>query len=505
MCNYLIKAFILSLLLPAILYSNQYDKSFFLKDVVLVGTFSDDSAKKVISKHIGKKQTFGDIKIITKELEDYYKSKGYTLVKVTIPKQEIKDGVLKLRVDIAKIGNISVEGVKHYSSKFIKDSIVQKSGDLLNYQKLIKSLLVLNDYRDLKVSSFLKKSKLKNSTDMVLKVEDKKPLHVSIWYDNLGSEDTSKNRVGMDFFYGNLFKDGDEINVNPILSFSPSKTKLLSTSYSIPINNLQTKLKFGFIYANYLAGGDFTALDSKGNTYIYSIGVVHPLIRSITNRVDISATWTKKHARNYILNKISSDENINLFDASLLWQNYSVSSTSSLYLTILEGVLSDSSTKSRADEDSDFSKVNMQFFYNRAMGKKVNLLYTLSGQYSASKLPPTEMFSIGGLTTVRGFKSGYKLGDSGFFTSLASYYRFGFSDKKSFKVGAFCDYGRVYVKKPVPGESKESFLLGTGVEGILNINDKYSSRLSLGYPLDSSDDLYKKELNIYLTINAKLW
>ena len=479
--------------------------SFFVKNIVLDGVLKSSDIDPIISKHRFKNRTLQEINLIANELEDYYKSIGYTLVEVTIPKQDIKDGILHLKLNIAKVGDISVEGEKHYTKEFIQNGIVQKSGDLLNYQNLIKSLLLLNDYRDLKVSSFLRKSSLVDSTDIVLKVEDEKPLHVDVWYDNLGSEDTSKNRLGVDFFYGNLFRDGDEVTINPVLSFAPSKTKFVSTNYSIPINNLQTKLRFGFLYADYLAGGDFTDLSSEGDTLIYSTGIVHPLIRSITNRVDFSFNLTKKLAKNYLLDQISSDEDITFFDTSVLWQNYSIYSTSSLYFSIAKGELSGNSIKSRVDEDSDFFKTNIQFFYNRTMNEKTNLLYTLNGQYSSSKLPPTEMFSIGGLTTVRGFKSGFKLGDSGFFTSLAGYYMFNLAEKKSLKIGAFCDYGKVYVNEPVPGEDRESFLIGAGVEGILNINDKYSSRLSLGYPLDSSDDLYKKKLNLYLTISAKLW
>ena len=162
-----------------------------------------------------------------------------------------------------------------------------------------------------------------------------------MFYDNLGSKDTSKNRLGVDFFYGNLFKDGDEININPVLSFSPSKTKFLATNYALAINNMQTKLKFGFLYANYLAGGDFTELSSSGNTHIYTVGVSHPFVRSITNRVDLSMNYSQNYSKNYLLDTISSKENTDLFDFSLLWQNYGIVSSSSLNISLIKGALSE--------------------------------------------------------------------------------------------------------------------------------------------------------------------
>ena len=483
------------------LLGGQNINSIFVKDIKIEHAFHMGNIDKIISKYKSKHISLDEIKVIIKELKNEYKKLGYTLVKIKLPAQTIKNGVLCLKVNIAKIGKISVDGEKYYSKEFIKDSFIQKQGDLLNYQDMIKSLLLLNDYSDLKVNSFLKKSSLKNSTDITIYVEDKKPLHVNTWYDNLGSKDTSKNRLGVDFFYGNLFKDGDEVKLNPVLSFSPSKTKLLSTSYSLPINNMQTKLIFGFLYANYLAGGDFTQLNSDGNTHIYTLGVSHPLIRSIINRVDLSIKYSQQNAKNYLLNKISSDENIGMLDVAVLWQKYGAYSTSSLYVSLEKGGLSDSSIRSRVDEDKDFFKTNVQFMFNKAIQEKLNLVYILNGQYSKDRLPSTQMFSIGGLTTVRGFKSGYKLGDSGFFTSVEGLYKL----KNSLQVGLFCDYGRVYVNEPIAGEDKQSFLLGAGLESVLNIDDKYSGRLSLGYPISASDDKYDKDLNFYLTINAKLW
>jgi len=487
------------------LQAHQKLNSFFIKKVELTGTLPKSAVKNILLKYTPKKRTLSDIKKIIGELEEYYKSIGYTLVKITLPKQSIKNGVLKLDVHIAKVGKVSVEGEKYYTKEFIKNGFAQKSGSLLNYRHMIKSLLLLNDYSDLKVNSFLKKSKFQDSTDIVLHVKDKKPLHVNTWYDNLGSKDTSKNRFGVDLFYGNWIKNGDAVNINPVLSFSPSKTKFLSSNYSLPINNQHTKLKFGFLYANYLAGGDFTALSSEGNTHIYSMGITHPLKRSITERVDLSFNYTQKYAKNYILNAISSNEKIGISDASIMWQNYDVYTTTSLYFDLAKGYLSSHSIESRLDEDRNFVKANVQFLVNKVIAKKFNLVYILNGQYSTHKLPATEMFSIGGLTTVRGFDSGFKLGDSGFFTSLEGLYKFDYGTKKSLQIGAFCDYGKVYINDPVAGEDEQSFLLGAGVEGILNINDKYTGRVSIGYPLSASQHLYKKDLNLYVTLNAKLW
>ena len=155
-------------ILTAFLFGGQSINSFFLSDIKIENAPYTSNINKILLKYKSNNRTLDDIKLMIKELKLEYKSMGYTLIDIKLKKQTIKDGVLHLKVNIAKIGNVSVKGEKHYSQEFITNSFTQKNGDLLNYQKMIKSLLLLNDYSDLKVNALLKKSFQKNSTDITL-------------------------------------------------------------------------------------------------------------------------------------------------------------------------------------------------------------------------------------------------------------------------------------------------------------------------------------------------
>jgi hemolysin activation/secretion protein len=501
----LLKFITILLIFTAFLYAKN-SNSFFLQDIVIVGTFPSQSSgvQEVISPFLNREITFDEIKKIRKKIEEYYKKIGYKLTKVAIPQQKIQNGRVKIYVNVGKIGNIKVVGAKNYSENFIRNGFALRENDLIDYKKMIKSLLLLNEYDDLRVESFLKKGNKKDSTDIVLKVKDSKPTHLNIWYDNLGSSSTSKNRVGAYFNHNNLMLDGDKIVVSPVISFAPTKTKFISTRYNMSLPSLVAKFGVGFVYADYLAAGDFSDLGSQGDTYIYSLFFKTPLAKTITSTLDANIEYSKKIAKNYILDSISSEEHIDLIDLGLSGSFLNAYLNISSRFGLIAGNINNSAILSRIDEDKRFKKLYLEVSLLKNINQKFDLITLFKGQYSPFRLSPLEMFSIGGLTTVRGFRSGFKLGDSGFITSIEGLYKVGLK-KHNLKAGMFLDYGSVWIGNPIPGENRREFLFGGGVEVVGNIDKKYNFRVSLGYPINSTDDEYDKGLNLYLTLNAKIW
>jgi len=500
------KFFIYVLFLTSIISSHIYaadmGSSFFLKDIQLYGEFPKEKAlQDITSKYKDQNITTQELQSITIEIKNYFKGIGFRFLKVSIPEQDIKLGILKIKINVAKVGNIIVDGEKYYKKEFIISGFHQQSGDFLNYTDMIRYLMFLNEYNNLQVKSFLKKSDIPNSTDIVLKVEDNRHMGVSVGLDNLGSKSTSLYRTNLNLDYGNLFLDGDIWKVNSILSIFPQNTKAIETNYTLPIISTHSKLKFGYTYTNYLAGGDFSILNAKGDTNIYNIQYIHPFTRTLDNKIDISLGYTHKDIKNFILGTTSSKEKIHIIDGSLNLQKNSILYNSFFNINTFLGKLNNDSIIGRYHEDTDFSKLTFSYLYNQFINEKANIVFSTSGQYTPDKLPAVEMFSIGGLSTVRGFDSGYKLGDSGFNVSLEPFYKV-FSN---FRIGVFTDYGQVSIKNPVPGENIEDYLFGTGTEGILNIDNKYTARICIGYPLSSSDKNYERKINLYATLSIKLW
>jgi hemolysin activation/secretion protein len=85
------------------------------------------------------------------------------------------------------------------TKEFIKKGFTPVVRDgAVKHSSLEKSLLVLNEYPDLKATALLEAGQEPGATDIVVTVKDNLPLHFVMDYDNFGTESVSKNRFGME-------------------------------------------------------------------------------------------------------------------------------------------------------------------------------------------------------------------------------------------------------------------------------------------------------------------
>ena len=109
---------------------------------------------------------------------DYYRKQGYTLALAYVPQQQIELGVVTLALLEGRIGDVTVNGNRHYSTAFIKRHFAQAEAEpVARNESLERGLLLLNEYPSLKASATLEAGKSVGATDVHVNVEDKRPLH----------------------------------------------------------------------------------------------------------------------------------------------------------------------------------------------------------------------------------------------------------------------------------------------------------------------------------------
>jgi len=473
----------------------------------------NETLNKISRKYLNDNLTITGIEKLKSTLSAYYKNRGMIFTKIVLPPQDISNGILKFSVVKSKVGDIRVIGNKYYSTSFIKRSFGFKKGDTLYYDAMLQSLLLLNAYENLSVKSFLQKGTAYATTDINLKVKDERPFHGIVTLDNLGSKDTSKNRISVDINYGNLINDGDNISLHSTFGLNSLKsdtTKLLLLNYvTTPIGSYLTKLNFGYLYADYITAGDLSVLELKGDTNIYTLGIKQTVIYSPTTKLDFNLNYYKKEIKSYLLGKLSSKDDLGIVELKMNTSYKRVFDVFTCNLGSSKGVNGDDSLSSRYGADVKFMKFTLQASYNRYVNALNSFIFSLDSQYSSDRLPLSELYTIGGLSSVRAYEPAQKLGDSGyvanaewFFHPELNYYSW---LKNSSQLGLFVDYGEIFNNKPVPGEDKSSSLAAAGAELLVNINKKYFARLSVGYPLHASDATINQSTHIYGYVGIKLW
>ena len=193
---------------------------------------------------------------------------------------------------------------------------------------------------------------------------------------------------------------------------------------------------------------------------------------------------------------------------ALSWQHTSVFDSINSTIDIAQGFNGNGSFGSRINENTNFLKYNLTASYNRYFNRRNNLLLSVNAQYTTSKLPLSEMFIVGGLSSVRGFDQAQELGDKGYTLSAEWFYHPDIKNKylhNALQLGLFLDNGTASTNKPVPGEKKSITLTGGGTEIIANIEKRYFARVCVGFPINSSVSTEKQTTHIYAFIGAKIW
>lgn len=434
-----------------------------------------------------------ELRTLARRIQGMYRHRGYFAARVFIPKQAIrKDGKLRLVVSEGKVGQLVVEGNKHYSTEFIERFFgpAMRSG-LLREPSMQRALLALNEFADLRVSAVLRPSKVPGTADIVLTAADASPLHVLVDYNNFGNTSVGRNRAGLGVVAGNTVLEGDEIFAKAAFPFPSDSDPFYQLSYTAPVGDLGSRLGLSFSGARTRISGPLSVLDIRGQADVYGLNYTQPLEKSLARTSSFSFGLNAKTIKNFFLGTllVSQDD---LRTATLGYglqravpngraaENYVV--TQGLG-TFANGRKNGDRLSSRLFAGNAFTKLNADLFRLRQFNPKDQVLLRGSAQVSADALVTAELFAIGGPDSVRGFIPSEFLGDDGI-SGSAEYRRLLINDPRlRLQAIAFFDAGHATIHKPSLGEIGHRTLIGAGTGLRASVGDDTSLRLDAGFPL----------------------
>jgi len=450
----------------------------------------------LVSQYEGKELMLEELKQVAAKVEEAYRQRGYFVARAYLPTQEIKGGVVWIEVIEGRIGDVHVEGNRFYGSRFIVKRLSQPTGEVLRYGPFQRSILLLNEFPDLTVKSVFSPGKEEGTTDLLLKVHDRRPLHVGLDYDNFGNQFIGEKRMGLSLSAGNLVVDGDLFSLRGVHLFSSLLNKpFIQGTYSFPINLRDMRVSFSYANGEFRVGNEFQPLDIRGESDVYGLGVTAPLRRTATGRSDISFTLVSKSAHNFIQQNTSSRDELRemVLDYQSSWLGDGMA-RNLLSVALTQGVRAFGATEegdsnpgpSRQGSGDDFAKLTFSSARVDQLFPGLFLVFRGAGQVAVEPLAVMEQYSLGGADTVRGYEQAEFLGDFGY--NVSAEVQKLFLEREGLKVqGAiFVDYGFVGLVDRLPGEAKNHDLTGVGIGLRVNFGKWGSGRLDVGFPVESN-------------------
>ena len=125
--------------------------AFFVKEIKLTGfevPDKDGKLSEILAKYSNRNVQVDELTKLTSEITEYCRTCGYTIPQAVYPKQEIKDGVLEVKIYVAKYDEVKI--VKNDSE--VADRVLEKYVDYLKPGDVIvdkKIEIALNNLNDL--------------------------------------------------------------------------------------------------------------------------------------------------------------------------------------------------------------------------------------------------------------------------------------------------------------------------------------------------------------------
>lgn len=398
-----------------------------VKDFRITGEkiFTENQLKSLLAGFIGKELTINELERAAQTIEEFYRSKGF-IVRVYLPQQEIKEGVVQITVIEGKLEGVDVdEKNKHrLSSELAKNYIIaaQPLGETMLINSLERGMLLLNDLPGVSATSILHPGQEAGASRLLLKVEDTPLFTGGTFFNNAGQRATGTSQGIVFASANNITGIGDQFTINSLHS-DKDGTDFSSAAYSLPIGGSGLRLGSSVSGLKYKLVGAFSAFDANGSAETYEGNASYPFIRSRNLNLTGSITYDYKCYLNKVIGSTTSDKRVNVGSFALkgdYFDQFQGGGHNIYGVTLYTGSLQlgNAPDDKAADEatartEGQYLKLGWNASRLQTIYARTSLYLGFSGQYADKNLDSSEKFILGGPYGVRAYPVNEASGDDG--------------------------------------------------------------------------------------------
>jgi len=468
---------------------------------------------------------FGAKKIskIIEKIIDFYDLKGFVKTEVETNQSKIDQGIIELIIIEKRVEEIILNDTKltNFEKKLQKFTAFRKiEGKILNQNDLNQGLFQINRLQSNNAKYFIGNGSNRSSNKVYIENNKKFPARLALTHDNLGNRSTGIFRTAVLGSFDNLLSLNENINL-------AINTNLNDNQNTRDIKTYSTNLYLPLGYYSFSFEGsksDFFGKDLNnqifsGYSQRYSLILNKLFTDNHEYRISGKIGFTKKETTSYLENvKIrNSHRNLSIFNVSVL-ATYFLNHSSTLFFkpNLLRGVntLGAYRDYSFTSPQLDFTIFKLFLSYQKKsnvfnLSKPIVLVSEIDSQIANKTLFGSEQFSIGGYTTVRGFRERNIAADNGFFNrnkieinlgSIANKLNINNNYLNKTRIEPFIDYG--YIRRNF--NNRTSRIAGTGLKTSFNTK-QFNASITFSWALKQSSmavSNYRENSMIYFEING---
>lgn len=392
---------------------------------------------KVVAPYVGKAKDFSDVQHALEAVEAAYAERGYTAVRVTLPEQELERGKVRFRVVEGRFRQVVVKGQKYFSEKNVLRALPSvKPGAVPGTVRIARELKLANENPARLLNVVLKATPREEEVDAEVRVTDQDPSSWGISFDNTGSGETGRTRLGLFYRHANLM-NADHVGMLQ-LQVSPqqfNRVRVFGGSYKVPLYESGDSVEFfgGYSNINSVIGGltNFQGggvlLNARYNQSLQRVAGFDPRLSYGFDWRDYKRIEQTQPTLSVLYNEIV----VTPLSLGLSAQGRQERSETNLDISLSANVpLSGKGKKEQfaaydplgvLKPDANYRIVRYGASHMLAFGDDWQARVALTGQKTGNVLVLGEQMRLGGMNGVRGFVEGSEAGESGTRWTLEGY------------------------------------------------------------------------------------
>lgn len=460
----------------------------------------------IISPLEGQTVSLADLQQAIDALNALYAEQGQATARAILPPQTIKDGLVRIRLVEARVGEVRVLGTEALDPAFIADRVALEAGELLSVPALESALVRFNRLHGTQLRAGVVAGSQFGTTDVEITAVEPPRTKFSLFFDNAGRDTVGETRGGLNARFANLMGRADTLQ---FVATRTEGSENYALSYSVPLNWQDLRLDLSASKGNItIVDGPFEPLDITGSSSDFTAGLTYPLLVSLTDMWSVYGRLSARESSSAFGGFEQEKLNLRVLTLGVSGEHQSDDSAWYVDQSIASGI-----TALGGDQGFLYYRGSATRFDR--LSERLQLLTRGGLQFSDTRfLPASELFQIGGAYTVRGFSEGLLSGRNGYFVSAELRIGRTLEEYQLAEPGApvlhgivFIDHGGTLPYRP--GNLKESthddYLTSVGFGVLFDFSERVTGRIVIGQPLRGNPaELHDKRPRAHVSLNIAL-
>lgn len=403
---------------------------------------------------IGRRVSIDDLRGLVKAVNDLYARRRILTARAFLPPQKVHDGVVRIELLEGRLGRLKVEAKGYTSARYVEKNLHITGGEVVDLGQLRTAITDFNHDNDAQLSASLQAGARAGLTDIDIAVTEPARNAIQLFGDTYGYESTGRYEGGAFFRHSGLLTSGDRATLY-VVGAVGSITG--NAAYNLPLFGDQGRL--GVSYARSaieITSGVGQKVQTHGYSDTAAVNYGRPLAGGEGWGLALlsSVSWARSENQVAGVSVDTSAVTKGTFGASYfadLWGRAHLTSDATVSGASVEHIVGGVGPAAFFETNADFDLRASPFAH-------ATLRLAGSGQYvDANATPGSQLFQIGGPTSVRGYATGIATGVSGYYLNAELHYVLS-PFHAPVDVYGFFDGGQVFA----PG-AVHTTLRGTGV------------------------------------------